>query len=203
MVIGIIARQAFQRAAPFIVRGVAAIGKQFVKAPVKTTLLSGGALLTVGAITRRPEILLKIPRTTKSIVDIGGDVAQLSGQPSAEGFKQFIKEHPIATGGALLGAGLIVGKAIGPFFAGAQTGQLTEAVEKLPEQFKKEKEVVPAGAIAAVPETTSPIVSQPSQLRAVSRLRKKKPNVQNIRQSVRIQIANQNRNINKVIRSYA
>lgn len=190
---------------PSLGRAATGFGRAFVRSPIKTGLLTGATVLGTGALFERPGPTIKraaeIPR---GLFGLGRGAAQVgTGDKS---IFDLIKEHPFAAAGVAGAGALGLARVLGPAATGAAIlarGDPEITIKNGVDKDTPKTKVEPGVAIAAKPETTSPIVSQPSRLPAPrGARRKKKPSVTNIRQSVRVQVAQSQRNtrINKQVR---
>lgn len=175
------------------------LGTKFASAKLTTqAAVVGGSLIAAGAVIREPAATTKaLAKAPGSLIDIGGDIAQLAANPSVEGAIALAKEHPVATAGTLTGilagAGLAGSTLLASAAVRANTkaivGSTTAAVTAATPQLYPSSPAGETSLVAPVTDSSvkTPIIGTSRSVSPVKRRRKAKE-PQRISQSVRVNI---------------
>jgi len=127
------------------------VGRSIVKAVTPKSLLGkGAAALAIPAavtyVTQKPKEVLKLPGQALSV---SIDAGNLAANPTVQGAKEFVQEHPVGTAAAAGALVIGAGKAVLPL-AGGYLGR--EATEEQTQAIEKQTEVIKQGYNDAAPQ---------------------------------------------------
>lgn len=129
--------------------------KALIPATTKGKIILGaGTLLTAGAVIKQPaktiDTALNLP---SGIVNVGGNIANLVAEPSAENLKNLVTENPLIVGAGVVAGAVALGKGIIPAIA---TARQTEAIKEQTQAIENQTNQLPT--------TTSEQITQPQKV---------------------------------------
>lgn len=173
-------------------------------------LSTGGKLATVAAapvvasvVLTNPQVVGDVAQAPRSAANFAANASEFINNPSLEKAKETFKENPVITGAIGAGVALVAGGAVGAAVNYANTRANTKAVKDNTRALSGDA-AVPTGAVqsyAVTPNdgisTTAPVlpVTQAISTSRSSGLRKRRKSkqIQQVRQSVRVNVVNNSR----------
>lgn len=190
-------------AAPVVIAGggLRTLGSAIVGTSLKTKVIGGSALLlagpvVTGAIINEPKV---VTRTIGGLTNFQGNLYELGKNPSVENVTDLVKENPViaslVAGGIAAGTGL-AGAGASALLSTANTRavrQNTETLSGISPQNLARDTVLSANPIVS-PNPVTPGTQTLSSVKSTSVVRKRRrtQKIQPIRNTVRVQVLNQN-----------
>jgi hypothetical protein len=191
-------------AAPVVIAGggLRTLGSAIAGTSLKTKVVGGSALLlagpvVTGAIVNEPKV---VTRTLGGLTNFQGNLYELGKNPSVENVTDLVKENPviagIVAGGIAAGTGL-AGAGASALLSSANTSAVRQNTAALESGTLQNPSIsslpIQSNALVA-PNPVTAGTQTLSSVRSTSVVRKRRPvqKIQPIRNTVRVQVLNQN-----------
>jgi hypothetical protein len=185
------------KASPVVSTVAKTVAIKAISNPVKTLAVGAGALVAGSALVTSEKAREGVLQLPSSLVNVGSNIGQVIENPSSETIGQLVKENPLIVGGATVAGALIAGKGIAGAVATFGQTQATKEQTQAIREATGGSGTLPytQGGETAVGTSEMPPTS-PTTTISTGKKRYKRAKVQlspSVRQSVRVNIVNQNR----------